>query len=191
MQTDRNGCYAVADVPAGTYFVFARLEGFVSVTYDNLIVAPGSSQHVDFVMRIGGMCECLKFPETLSELWDKADAVVHVRITGHDPDSPEIKDRGATLTVWKRPANLAVTNPLTFRRFTENNEVEPYAVGQEFVLFLEWVPVKQAFVRMSSGYGPIGAFAIEGGQIHSGLTGAYAGRDANELFSELASFVNR
>lgn len=189
VHSDVMGCYAVSDVRAGrSYFVFARLLGFVSVTHDNLNVEPGVTQRINLQMRVAPICECIRFPETLSELWDIADAVVRVRVTGHDPNSPETQYRGAVLSVWKRNPNLTATDTLRFRRYTEPNEVEPYAVGQDFVVFLKWLSLERVFVRMSSGYGTVAAFAIEDGHIHSGPIAAYAGVEIDQLVNQLSAF---
>jgi hypothetical protein len=191
VQSDASGCYAVPDVPAGSFFVFGRLQGFVSITHDNLNVEPGRSQSIDFQMRVAPICECIAFPATLSKLWDGADAVVRVRITGHHPSNPETRYRGAVLSVWKRNPNFNATDTLTFLRYTEPNEVEPYAVGQDFVVFLKWLSAEQVFVRMSSGEGTVAAFAIEDGRIHSAPIAAYAGMDEEQLMKELSSLASR
>jgi hypothetical protein len=190
VQSDARGCYAVPDVPAGSYFVFARVHGFVSVTHDNLSVAPGRSESVDFQMPRAGMCECLIFPDTLATLWHAADAVVRVRIIGHDAN-PQPRYRAALVSVWKRNPNLNTSEALTFVRYTENDEAEPYAVGQDFVIFLKWSSAEQVFVRMSSGYGPIGAFALENGRIHSAPISSWEGLEAEQLVNELSSLAAR
>jgi hypothetical protein len=191
VQSDASGCYAVPDVSSGSHFVFARLQGFVSMTRDNLNVEPGRSQTIDLQMRIAPMCECIALPRTLSALWDEADAVVRVRIIERDSSHPEPGHRAALLGVWKRPPTLNTSETLTFVRHAEPNEVEPYAAGQDFVVFLKWSPAQQVFVRMSGGEGTVGAFAVENGRIHSGPIAGYAGMEAGQLVNELASFATR
>src|SRR5215468_11581307 len=81
--SNSRGCYAVQDLTAGSYYVFARLPGFVSVTREGLNVQPGRSQVVDFEMRLATICECVSwFQWTLASLWEHADAVVRLRISG-------------------------------------------------------------------------------------------------------------
>lgn len=190
--SDVNGCYAVPDVPSGSYFVFARLQGFVSVTQDNLHVQPGRLLKVDLRMRVAPICECLPFPATLARLWDAADAVVRVRITGHEAGSPEAKYSGAISRVWKRSPTFTATETLTFVRRTEPSEVEPYAVGQEFVLFLKWSSAEQAFVRMSGGGdGMIAAFALENGRVHSAPLADYVRMDTEQFVNQLDSLAKR
>jgi hypothetical protein len=191
VQSDARGCYAVPDVPAGSHYVFARLRGFVSVTRDELTVAPGgSSQTVDLQMRVAGMCECLPFPDTLRGLWDAADAVVRVRITGHDPSNPDVGYRAALSSIWKRPPMWNTSEALTFERFIDREEAEPYAVGQDSVLFLKWSAARQVFVRMSSGGdGAVGAFAVENGRIHTAPVARYVGMEVEQFGAELRAFA--
>jgi hypothetical protein len=193
VQSDARGCYEVPDVPAGSHYVFARLRGFVSVTRDELTVAPGgSSQTVDLQMRVAGMCECLPFADTLAKLWDQADAVVRVRITGHAPSHPDVRYGAALSSIWKRPPMWNTSEALTFERFIEPDEAEPYAVGQDFVLFLKRSPGQQVFVRMSSRWDDaVGALAVENGRIHSAPIAAYAGMEVEQLVNELTSFAAR
>jgi hypothetical protein len=100
--SDSIGCYAVTDVPPGSYFVFARLEGFVSITRDLLNVQSGRSETVNFRMDVAPICECIQFPTTLVSLWNGADTVVRVRITGHDLRAGDVKHIAKVLNVWKR-----------------------------------------------------------------------------------------
>ena len=188
--TDATGCYTVTVEP-GSYFVFARLLGFISATRDSVIAEAGRSQTVNFRMRIAPICDCLEFPTTLIGLWNKADAVVRVRLTGHDAAAPDVKHIGALLKVWKGYSTLTSGEILTFLQHPEGNEIEPYAVGQEFVLFLRWSPEEQAFVRLSSGDGTVAAFAIEGGRVHSAPVTRYRGIEDEQLVKELTSLARR
>ena len=189
--TDATGCYAVTDVEPGYYFVFARLLGFVSATRDNVIAEADRSQTVNFRMRVAPICECLAFPTTLIALWNRADTVVRVRLTGHDANAPDAKHIGTLLKVWKGYSTLKSGEMLTFLQRPEGNEIEPYAVDQEFVLFLQWSPQEQAFVRLSSGDGTVGAFAIEGGRVHSAPITRYRGVEDGQLVKELMSLAGR
>lgn len=186
-----DGCYALSDVPADSSFAFARLAGFVSVTHDHLHLEPGQRQAIDFQMRVAAICECLAFPATLAALWDQAHAVVRVRIIGHDPSSSETTYRAALLRVWKASPRITEADTLTFRRYTEPNEVEPYAVGQDFVVFLKWEAADRMFVRMSGGEGTVAAFAIEDGRIRSAPVAAYAGLEIDQLMNQLDALSGR
>ena len=189
--TDATGCYTVTDLEPGSYFVFARLLGFLSATRDNVIAEGDRSQTVNFRMRVAPICECLTFPKTLIGLWNRADTVVRVRLTGHDTNAPDVKHIGTLLKVWKGYSTFKSGEMLTFLQRPEGNEIEPYAVGQEFVLFLQWSPQEQAFVRLSSGDGTVGAFAIEGGRVHSAPITRYRGVEDGQLVKELTSLAGR
>ena len=189
--TSSLGCYSATNVPSGSHFVFARLPGFVSVTRDNLNVDPSQPQTVNFRMRVAPICECLAFPETLSGLWDAADTVVRVRITGHDADAPDVKHIAAVSNVWKEHSTVKATDTLTFLQRPERDEHEAYAIGQEFVLFLKWSPRERVFVRLSSGDGTVAAFAIEARRIHSAPMAAYAGMEDEQLFRDLSALASR
>src|SRR5262245_8824889 len=190
--TDALGCYTVPNVPAGSYFVFARLQGFLSATLDNLMVKAHESHRADFRMRIAPMCDCLAFPATLAELWNEADAVVRLRIIWHDPDDREpTRFSGALSTVWKRNLSFTATQTLTFTRQTAPSEVEPYAIAQEFVMFLKFSLADQTFVRMSSGDGTVAAFAVENGRIHSAPFADFVGVEAELLTNRLAALAAR
>jgi hypothetical protein len=189
--TDATGCYTVTEVKPGSYFVFARLLGFISATRDNVIAEEGRSQTVNFRMRVAPICECLEFPTTLIGLWNRADTVVRVRLTGHDPAAPDVKHIGTLLKVWKGYSTLNSGEMLTFLQHPQGNEIEPYAVGQEFVLFLQWSPQEQTFVRLSSGDGIVAAFAIEGGRVHSAPITRYRGIEDERLVNELTALARR
>ena len=189
--SNSRGCYAVQDLPAGSYNVFARLPGFVSVTREGLHVQPGRSQAVDFQMRVAPICECVSwFQWTLASLWEHADAVVRLRITGHDSTDPEVTHQASVLSVWKGSPAVIAGKTLTFRRRIEPAESEPYAVGQEFVIFLEWSPQQQAFIRMSND-GLVAAFGIENRRIHGSPLAHYVGTDSEQLVKELAALATR
>jgi hypothetical protein len=189
--TNAAGCYAAADVPSGSCFVFARLTGFVSVTHDQLNIVPGQSETVNLQMRVAPMCECISYEKTLAHFWNEADAIVRIRITGHDSTTQDVKHVAEILKVWKQDPRLGATNALTFLQSSERNEVEPYAVGQEFVIFLRWTAAKGEFVRWSDGDGTVSAFAIEDGRIHSGPVSYYVGMDEQQLVQNLALLATR
>jgi hypothetical protein len=142
-------------------------------------------------MRVAPICECITSPTTLVGLWDAADAVLRIRITGHDANAPDRKHIATALTVWKATPTVKATDTVTFLQRIEQNEIEPYAIGQEFVIFLQWSPQLQAFVRWSNEDGTVAAFAIEGGRIHSAPMAGYSGMDDEQLMKELSSLVGR
>ena len=72
---------------------------------------PGGRLRVDFKMRFPPICECLSVkPPTVESLWQQANVVARVRITGHDRqheyDSAEIVHLAAVLDLWKGPGQI-------------------------------------------------------------------------------------
>ena len=185
------GCYALTDLPRGFYVVFARLRGFVSFSRDQLSIMPGHVEQLNFQMRVARICECVGPPSTLTSLWKEADTVVRLRITGHEPGpSPipgwPIKHTAAVVNVWKQSRPAAPTGAtLKFVQEEMYDETEPYAVGQEFVMFLRRQSTQNAFLRVQASFGTAAAFAIQDGVIHSaGLTG-YVGMSLDNFLAEL------
>jgi hypothetical protein len=86
---------------------------------------------------------------------------------------------------------ISATDTLTFVQLAERNEIEPYAVGQEFVIFLRWLSTERGFVRWSNGDGSVAAFAIENGRIRSTPIASYVGMDEEQLAKELSSLAPR
>jgi hypothetical protein len=86
---DTTGCYNMTDLPPASYRVTARLLGFDKVTRDQIILAAATATHLDFVMRLSPICDCVRItpPRTLAEAWARADAVLHVRIAEPEPGS--------------------------------------------------------------------------------------------------------
>lgn len=141
---------------------------------------------LDFEMRLHPICECAGPPSTVASLWEEADAVVRLRITGPAPGPdrwsnpvlkslPDIKHTASALSVLK-PHPMAAAATLTFLQPQQFHELEPYAVGQEFVIFLRWLaPMWDAFERMHANLGGAAAFAIKDGRIRS--AGIWVTRD--------------
>ncbi len=121
---------------------------------------------------------------TLARMWQDADAVVRIRISGHDPNAPEMKHAANVLNVWKRTPSFSGTDTLTFVQSDRSNEIEPYVIGQEFVMLLKWSRQEQAF-------SVVAAFATEDGRVHSGPILGYVGKDDQQLGSDLASLTAR
>lgn len=80
--TGAGGCYEVRDLSTGSYRVTARVPGFDNETRDGVAIVPDGVAHVDFAMRISPLCECTGVGgTTLTDQWDHADAVLHVRLS--------------------------------------------------------------------------------------------------------------
>jgi hypothetical protein len=64
-------------------------------------------------------------------------------------------------------------------------EPGPYAIGQEFVMFLRWQSTQDPFARGPASFGVASAFAIQNGLIHgAGITG-YVGMSLDAFLAEL------
>jgi hypothetical protein len=189
--SNASGCYEAGDFLRGSYAVFATLRGFLSCTRDQLNIEPGRSEQVNFEMRIAPLCECFGLSKTLSAPWDQADAVVRVRISGHKPGPVWSSQHIATvLAVWKRDATSGPTsNTLIFDRRHQRGETEPYAIGQDFIIFLRGI--SGVLTRMADGDGTTAAFAIEDGRIRSAPIASYVGMDVGSLLNELESLSKR
>ena len=187
------GCYEAGDLPRGSYVVFATLQGFLSYTRDQLNLEPGRPEPVNFQLPLAPLCECIGLPTTLVALWEEADAVVRLRIAGHEPGPMWSSQHTATvLAVWKRDATLGPTShTLTFNQIHQRGETEPYAIGQDFIIFLRGTEADGAFARMSDGDGTTAAFAVEDGRIHSAPIASYVGMEIGRLLNELQSLSRR
>jgi hypothetical protein len=142
---DALGCYEVTSLPPNVYRVTVRLLGFDNETREKIRIESGSTVRLDFRMRISPICECLAPPTTLRERWERADAVVHLRITDHETQLPAPRGffghTAEVLELFKRhstggPADKA----MTFLQGQASGEPDPYTAGDELVIFLQWSP---------------------------------------------------
>lgn len=142
---DDQGCFEAA-VPSGEYVLVGKLTGFPNVTRDKLRVLPGGRLRADFKMKFPPICECLSVkPPTVQSLWNEADIVARVRITGHDRQfeydrDPRVVHTAAVLDLWKGPGQAGNT-----LQFNQHPGGPRYAVGDEFVLFLVARQIVAAF----------------------------------------------
>jgi Carboxypeptidase regulatory-like domain len=191
--SDARGCYSVAGLASGTYFVFAKLQAFVTVARDRVIVAAHERQAIDFTLRIAPICDCVLDTSLLRRMWDMSDAVVHVRIVSHDPTRPELPHVATVLNSWKSHPHVSPGATLTFRQFLERSEVAAYAVNQEVFLFLRWSGADNYFIRNASGPDTITiwAFAIENSEVSSAPDEAYLGMSTSGLQSMLSKVAQQ
>jgi hypothetical protein len=70
-------------------------------------------------------------------------------------------------------------------------ETEPYAIGQDFVIFLDWQSTQDAFIRVQANLGGAAAFAIQDGLIHSGGIAGYDGMSLGGFLAELETLSTR
>jgi hypothetical protein len=180
--SDKDGCFQFADLRPDTYAVLVTFPGFVAVTRDELSVRPNAVTRVDFQMHLGPLCDCIAYAPTVAELWKGSHIVARVRIADHyrpaDTSNGQLGHIANVLRVWKGD----VRNTLQFVQFPGNGPVdrvtEPYAVGQEFILFL-WADLKDGSLHTA------GAFAVEDDRIHSAPDPNYAGRQVKDLIAEI------
>jgi hypothetical protein len=168
-----NGCYEFSDLPEASYIFSARLPGFYSFTRDEVRVLSHRVEQLDFQMCVAALCECVMSPP-LPSLFKNADAVVQVRITGHEPTQAscgQIKHTAAVVTSWKgQPKGIDST--IEFLRG------EPYAVGEDFVLFLGRQLGLDAFQILDS-------FPIENGKVRGGSVPGYVEKSVADFSAEL------
>ena len=179
--TDAKGCYELKELPPGTYTVTGELAGFRHCKRENLAVAAGSRLSLSFRLRIGEI-EGSPPPDTLPELWESADAVVHVRITDSGPGPARwLKQTATVLEVLKwYPTARPDETPITFMQ--QPREV-PYRVGDEVILFL-W----QQGAFDGQAYDGLAAFTVREGMVQLGcsqVVAAYAGMKVEDFLAEL------
>jgi hypothetical protein len=136
---DSAGCYEMKDLPPSSYRVTARLEGFDNVTRDRLVVAPSTATRLDFTMHISTICECIRFTGSMAEHWDRADAVLHVRLSDSEPEpsTPQglYRHSATVVNALKQPAGFRPATTFVLQNQRGGTPV-PYDVGQELVAFL-------------------------------------------------------
>jgi hypothetical protein len=96
--------------------------------------------HLDFTTRVSAMCECVLVTGSLGELSERADAVLHVRLSDSELVPSTIqgyyRHSAAVVSAVKQPAG-----PRAGTIFVLQNQGSgapaPYDVGQEMVAFLE------------------------------------------------------
>jgi hypothetical protein len=88
ISADDGGCYKAPALPPDVYRITARLLGFDNETREKIRIEPGRIARVDFHMQVSAVCECLAPPTTLRERAERADAVMHLRITDHATQLP-------------------------------------------------------------------------------------------------------
>jgi Carboxypeptidase regulatory-like domain len=189
--SNRAGCYEFIDVPHGLYVVFAKLTGFTSFIREGLRITSNRVEQLDFQMRVACICECINYP-TLASLWDPAEAVVRVRITGHQLGQdlgcgPYIRHTATIVTAWKRHSKIT-DRTITFLQAPMSGDAVPYAVGQDLILFLRWTSTQDAFESVN---GSFSAFGIENGRILSSGFRSYAGMSADDFLAELRALSER
>jgi hypothetical protein len=174
VHTGVDGIYEIADLPAGTYELRARLDGFCGQERSGVRVVDRAPATVNFLLGLAPVNTerphliYLRLPDALR----LADAVVHLRITksyepqlwGHSRTCGVvgIEHEGLLLAEsmldavdWRNPSTIRLVQYWAGTWADDDRVVRgserPYGVGAEYVLFLTWVPATERF-RPFRGY---------------------------------------
>jgi hypothetical protein len=162
--TDTAGRYEFTALPAGRYFLAARVSGFRDYTRE-IELQPGEPATLDFHLCVGGMRFISWFvpAKDLAELLSKADVVAYVRVLTNDGRSGDCTSDAARLTAkvldLVKPSDVEDAN-LTFWQELWYEEPAPYSVGSELVVFLQ--KPKDRYIRLA---GPMTAFPVADGKL--------------------------
>lgn len=142
-EADKSGCYELKGLTPGSYRVTARLPGFTNVTRDNVVVTPGPVTGLDLTMNVSSICECVLLTGTLADHFKRADAVLHVRITGPASGQPMpseyYRHAAAVLHALKHLSGGTPPATVSLLEHQANAAPGPYDVDQELVAFLRSV----------------------------------------------------
>jgi hypothetical protein len=136
---DSAGCYELKDLPPASYRVTARLEGFDNVTRDRVVVAPSTPTRLDLKTQVSAICECVRAVGSLADFRDRADAVLHVRLSDSEPapSTPRgyYRHSATVIEAVKQPAGPGAATIFVLQN-QRSGTPDPYDVGQELVAFL-------------------------------------------------------
>jgi hypothetical protein len=195
---DAEGCYQFPELPPHVYRVTARLPGLDNTTRDKVSVGAGQAQRVDLVTAPSSICECLADATTLRELFERADAVVYLKIVDANSDEPSprgfFRQHVASLDVLKRHQGLAPA--MTFLQDQSSGAPDPYQPGEELVLFLMWSPGAGTYVSFTTrthmpnpGYNVV---VIQDGRVAraQGSLAHYRGAPLENLLADLRKIAD-
>jgi hypothetical protein len=200
---DAGGCYELRDLPVGSYRVTVSLAGFDNVTRDGVKIAARNVAHVDVVMRGSAICECVRLGwTTLTEQWDHADAVLHMRLSASksQPTTPVgyYRHVATVLDALKKPA-ASLETPVFVLQNQRSGASGPYKVGQELVVFLRSfgssgfviVNDEPGLAVPTGSYDPSIAFLIQDGRIQGAPSGfsRYDGMSLDAFLLELRALA--
>jgi len=200
---DTSGCYELRDMPPGAYRVTARLLGFNNVTHDRVAVSGATVTELDFTTRPSPICECIApVGPTLTEQWNYADVVVHVRLSESRPEpaarSGYYRHVATVLDALKLPSGGVLRSPTSVLQNQEWGLRDPYDVGQEAVLFLKSWDGEFVIAYDNPGLKigeeiPATAFLIQNGRIDHAPPGfdGYVGKRIAVFLDELRALSRR
>jgi len=163
--TDMHGCYVIRDLPAGRYDLTAEMNGFKTITRQDISVHERQDTTIDLQMVGSGIIE-IDWPVPaggLAGLWKAAAAVLRVHIdSGVRPEGRSFTEHTATVTeVFKRPVpDIARNSTVMFRQELWVGEPIQYPVGQDLVVFLD---VRRGIFYRTCGH--FGVVLINGDRI--------------------------
>jgi hypothetical protein len=152
LETNTEGCYEAKALPPNVYRVTTLLAGFDNETPEKVRIEPGSTVRLDIQMQISSICECLAPPTTLRERWERADAILHLRISHYDNALPVQRGffghTAEVLEVLKRHPSEGPTDvAITFLQGQSSGQPLPYDAGDELIVFLVRSPTAQTFLH--------------------------------------------
>ena len=189
-----DGCFELTDVPRETYRVTARLRGFDNQTRDGVVAAGEPVSHLDFVLTISVVCDCVIPIEarTLIAAWQQADAAFRVRLIGRDTRDPSrgyYRHAAEAVEIYKGMAGPQNAR-LAILEHQVNAAPGPADSGQEWVIFARWVASEEAFDGI--GGGPCCApqevaFLIDGGRVQTAprALSRYVGMSLESFIAEV------
>jgi hypothetical protein len=206
-EADAAGCYRLKALPPGSYRVTTRLPAFDNVTRENVRVEAAVVARLDFTIRLSPMCECLLVGDrSLPDQWNRADAVLHARLSDPDPGEPTrsgVYRHVASVLDDLKP--LAAGRSRAGRLFVLQNQrsgaPEPYDVGQELVVFVMSERSDTFYITNDDPGWPDGrgsdtramAFLVQDGRIQHAPAdfSSYVGRPIAVLLEELRALSRR
>lgn len=200
---DAGGCYEFRDLPIGVYRVAARLAGFDNVTRDGVKIVAGNAPRLNVAMRVSAICECVGLGgTTLTQQWDHADAVLHVRLSASEsqPTTPVgyYRHLATVIDALKKPAASLETAVFVLQN-QRSAAPGPYDIDQELVVFLRSVG-SSGFVITNDepglavptgGYDPAVAFLIQDARIQRAPSefSRYVGMPLDAFLGELRALT--
>ena len=201
--TNGAGCYELKDLPLALYRVTARLTGYDNVTHDRLIVAPAQATRLDLTTRLSPICECVRVAGGLTEHWNHAAAVLHLRLADSEPGSstPQgyYRHLATVIRILKRPAGLR-SDAMFVLQNQRSGTSGPYDVGQELVAFLEssesnayQITNDEPGLAAGGGDAAAIAFLVQDGRIQQAPPGfsQYLGMSIDSFLEELRTLSRR
>jgi hypothetical protein len=193
--SDRMGRFRVGDLAAGSYVVTVSLAGFRSQTL-SVRVDSSAPQELMVKLRIGILTEVLWMVPEPADAYRKADAIAHLHIDGTRRYGPcgdawvvTSQHDVSVMRVFKgRLPERIQLNQEAAGRCSERGQwhegfERPYAVGEEYVVFLTTRP--DGFGRLA---GPPLAFRVRGDLVS---LGGFAGVKDSISLDALGALLDR